>query len=325
MRKNTGILQKKKAAGSFRLRTLLAWSAIGFLALVDFYNVLATLAQPAADIPLSSVRWYAFSLCFALEGFPTILGFNLSRLTDKTRHRANDKTGAIIGTAVSGAAMLLVFYIFWTVKTAEILQQGGSEAFLAGAFPGYMVQLLLRVLPVITSMMAFVISWSYFSAESKTELERQTRQAFAAAAAAQQRLDETVEQLECARIRLWVSVSGTEKMPATLETFRTQVCLRIRNLTVESVIAAFPLLLTTLDKQLETRLQQAIHTMAAHSSTPLAIEAIDLKQALAQYDANQTCGSMVWAEQCSEKALAEALKYSIDNAVVVAHSGPVRG
>lgn len=311
---------KKKRTGGFSVGAAAAWCAIGLLAWADYNNVFTLLSRPEADIRPDEVVWYAFSMCLALEGFPTLLGLNLSKLTDKTSHKANDTVGAVIGSVVNLAGMLLVFAVFWIMKTAEIAQTGGKDTFIAGTNGAYITQLLLRVLPIITSLMALAISWSYFHAEAKKELEKQTQAAFDKYNRLHTAFRQTVSALELIRIRLWARVSGTDAMPKTLEDFRAQVCLRIRNMAVEKTVADLPLMLSRYDRQLENYLQSAICRMAEHSNIPLTVEQIDLQQALRTYDANQTCDGLVWAEEKAVKALGENLKYGIDNAVVVAQN-----
>lgn len=310
--------------GSTAATRLLACGMIGLLMLVDFQNLYAMFTSPQANTTARNAFWFSLTLCLALELQPVFLGMSVSKLTDRTRHCTNDRIGAIVGCAVSAAGTLLAFGVFLYIKGLEIAAAGGKAAFLAGTYSlssaSYMVQVLLLASPILTSLLAFVISWSCCGVEARHRLERQLENARRRMVHAHRCYRHQAERVELERTRLWAGVSAHSPMPCTLAEYRAAVCLRIRNKTIETVLAAFPLVVERYQQAVECRLQQSIHRMAACSSVPLAIEQIDLAGVLARYDANQPDDGMAWSLQRALPVLEDGLKRGVDNAVVQAQS-----
>lgn len=279
---------------------------------------------------LSEANVYSFTFAVLLEGNPFFIGIAASVLVDKTKYKVNDRLNAKYGLVISLSAFVLTICLVWALRVLLIIQNGGWDAFYStktfGGEDGYnenfIAQIYLLVAPLLTSLLAFVASWTAFRSESISKLEYRLEKMHGRFLVAQSRFLDTVHKNDDARTALWGSLTAKDKMPSDLDTFRKECFDRIRSKLISNCITEFPDQVERYNAEISSLLQEFIGEMGRHTtSIPRDIENIDINRILGDYDQQRIDAQRqvdAWSYTVCGEALEKELKTVLDNAVVVA-------
>lgn len=272
---------------------------------------------------------YSVTFSLLLEGNPLFLGIAASLLADKTKYKVNDKANAIIGFSISLVALIITFALVVVLRIMLIQQKGGVAAFRNGTFGGsddsnggFIAQIYLIVAPVLTSMLAFVASWTAFRSEKIEKLERRLDKLHNKYLICQSKFLDEIHRNDDARMVLWRSLTDNELLPATLNVFREQCFIKIQNKLLENSKNSFSDQIGRYNAEIASLLQSYLVTLATNTTTtPRDIENMKIGDIIAEYDAQKSVnndGEDAWDFSICGKALTERLEKILSNAVVVA-------
>ena len=308
------------------------------LAFADFltmYNLFINLnlsdISPFGGKALSEIIVYSFTVSVLLEGNPTFIGIAASTLADKTKYKANDRFNAILGLIVSSLGLLFTIALVWYLRYLIIYQNGGADAFFGEGHnyggnnktnAGFIAQVYLFFAPLLTSMLAFVASWTAFRQESIEKLEYRLDVLHSKFLIAQSEFLDTMHKNDDARTALWGSLTVKDKMPTDLDTFRKESFDRIRSKLISNCISEFPNQVERYNVEVTSVLQDFIIEMRNKTtSNPRDFEQYKVEEAIAKYDEKKKADKNVidaWSYIIAGEELEKKLKIMLDNAVVIA-------
>lgn len=279
---------------------------------------------------LSEANVYPFTFAVLLEGNPFFMGIAATMLADNTKYKVNDRLNAKIGLIISIVAFVLTICLVWILRGLLISQNGGLDAFFktkdyggpSGNNETFIAQIYLLAAPLLTSLLAFVASWTAFRSESITKLEYRLEKLHTKYLIAQSKFLDTIHRNDDARTALWGSLTAKDKIPSDLDTFRKECFDRIRSKLISNSITEFPDQIERYNAEISKLLQEFIGEMSLHTtSIPRDIEEMDINDVLAEYDKKQKDENALadaWSYSICGASLEEELKKVLDNAVVVA-------
>ncbi len=299
------------------LATPLAWGLIFAMAASDFYTVRSLFID--INVGATDAMVYAGISAIILEMLPSYMGLMLGKRRDKARYEKNLAGGFSIMTAffVTVALIGLLAYLRygWVSEQVELGNIGGRR----GNEDLYK-HMFLAVLPALTSIAAFLISWFMLRTKSLEdkyqEVCRLQEEFFAKQAIFRQAHDRCME----ARTTVWTSVcdSGVEPMPEGMEAFRRECFTRIRAKLVDDCLVTYPTQIERYSMDVESKLQEYLLTISKHSTLPHTITSISLEELIRDHDDNARDPVDRWDYNESGPDLEAELRRTIDNAVVVA-------
>lgn len=278
---------------------------------------------------LSESVIYSVTFSILLEGNPLFLGIAASLLADKTKYKVNDKANAIIGFSISLVALIITFALVIVLRIMLIQQKGGVTAFKNGTFGGsddsngsFIAQIYLIVAPVLTSMLAFVASWTAFRSEQIEKLKHRLDKLHNKFLIRQSKFLDEIHRNDDARMVLWRSLTENDPLPMTLNDFRENCFVRIQAKLLKNSTDAFPDQVRRYNAEITSLLQSFIVTLAANTTTtPRDIENMKIDDIIKAYDKQKQDSNDkedAWDYSICGDALTNRLKTILDNAVVVA-------
>ena len=308
-----GILERFRG----RMARPLAWCLIFAMAASDFYTVRSLFID--INVGVTDAMVYAGISAIILEILPSYMGLVLGKRRDKARYEKNLAGGFSITLAlfVTMALIALVAYLRYSwvseqIRLGNIGGRRGNEDVYKHMF--------LAVLPALTSIAAFLISWFMLrtkSLEDKYQEVCRLQEEFFSRQA-----DFRVAYNRCmeARTTVWTSICdyNVEPMPEGMEAFRRDCFTRIRGKLVDDCLVTYPTQIERYSMDVESKLQEYLLIISKHSTLPHTITSISLEELIRDHDDNTRDPADRWDYNESGPDLEAELRRTIDNAVVVA-------
>lgn len=181
-------------------------------------------------------------------------------------------------------------------------------------------QIGLMVMPLLTSLLAFVASWIAFRSESISKLEYRIDKLHEKFLVAQSKFLDAIHKNDDARTALWGSLTANDAMPSDLDTFRKECSDRIRAKLISNSITEFPSQVERYNVEILSLLREFVGEMGRHTTPiPEDIRNLDVDQIAAHYDEQQNeHPADAWSYNICGDHLEKELKTVLNNAVVVA-------
>ena len=293
-----------------------------FLAIVDMftmYTLFSGADSASADYNLTGVQAWVYSITFAicLEGVPSVLGHSCSVLTDKSRYKKNDKLNATVGFFIALLVMISVFGIAIFIRYVGISKNGGFVKYKEGEYGEFPLHCWLMLSPVITSLVAFLISWIVFRNESISGLQRRVDYLFENYTKTLKTFLEDFHALQEARTILWTSLADHKTMPKRANVYRIESLARIRAKLIENGIIPYQLQVKRYNDSVENLLKELISEIREYSTLPWEIEKIDLNQLIEEFDRGRFHPEDKWNYSESGNDLEKKFSDYINNELLV--------
>lgn len=307
---------------------LLVTLATGVLAYFDYLSIEELFSR--SDI--KSANEFAILFAFCLEGIPFFSASFVAKLFVQRKVKENDALYAGIGVFLGAIGLIMAWGIAVYTRYIVIKSSGGVSAYLDPEDPdlryiGYTADIFLQFSPIITSILAFLASWSITSKDIEKKLKKEVDFYFKKFLHKEAVYLEEAEKLSNMRVSVWNSVTQHEvervDIPHDDNVFREEVVKRIRKQLISNSIAVYPSEVERFQNKIEEELREYQSKLALHCTNPEIILEIDIKKLIQQYD--EEClqkGQLhsCWDYSKAGRDLEEQLKRLVDNNVSLAHS-----
>ena len=326
------------------------WRVMGAILLIlilflaDLNAMRILFNSPDMDVRSADALLYSFIFALCLEGIPTFLGSALAVWTDKAQYRNNDKPHAKIGIWVCGIVSILMFLLAMGLRAITIYSKGGVDNFLTNKYPDFPIDLFLVFSPVLTSTLAFAVSWFTFRNDNEKIMERKVNMLQHRYITLQSEFLEEYQNLQDARSSLWTTLTAhrltpeddesTESMedvldgdipnelskwmPNKSEVFRKECFARIRGKLIENCITTYPSQAARYNEAVESMLHVCLEIMRSHTSLPIEFSELSIMEILEEFDRMHTGTEDVWDYENDKDSLENELRRLVDNAIIVA-------
>lgn len=327
-----------------------AWKVVGavllilILFLADLNAMRILFYSPEMDVRPFDALLYSFIFALCLEGIPTFLGSALAVWTDKAQYRNNDKPHAKIGIWVCGAVSVLMFLLAIGLRAMTIYSKGGLADFLDNKYPDLPIDLFLVFSPILTSTLAFAVSWFTFRNDNEKIMERKVNMLQHRYITLQSEFLEEYQNLQDARSSLWTTLTAhrltpkdsesaesmedvldgeipnelSKWMPNKSEVFRKECFARIRGKLIENCITTYPSQVARYNEAVESTLSVCLEIMRSRTSLPVEFSELSIKTILEEFDQMYTDTEDIWDYEKAKDSLENELRRLVDNAIIVA-------
>lgn len=283
---------------------LIGFGAIVFLAVMD-YKVLFQMFYESGDTDLSKDFAISISVSLAalLEGFPTFFSLALSKAIDKSIvENSNEKRFAKLVSIASLIAGVVLFAIVIALRFLSILKRAGGAGIISAYVNGgegmesFLSDAFQMVMPVFTSLMAFVISFTLMRTDAlKSVTAKKNKQKKKTLRLAQES-DLATNKLTSQKASFWNELQDKNGKPVPDDWIDFQ--RETQNLMDEAIVNDcmnnFERILIRFDKEMESWMNGTLSGLSVYSTTPLAIDQIDVAALLREFDGSKTDAKDRW-------------------------------
>lgn len=326
------------------------WKAAGALLLIlilflaDFRAMYILFHSPKMDVRSADARLYSFIFALCLEGIPTFLGSALAVWIDKAQYRSNDKPHAKWGLWVCGLVTALMFLLAIGLRIITIYSKGGMTGFLNDKYPDFPIDLFLVFSPILTSALAFALSWFTLQNDNEKIMERKVDMLQRRYIVRQSEFLKEYQNLQDARSSLWTTLTAhrltpeegesaecmedvldgdvpnelSKWMPNKSEVFRKECFARIRGKLIENCITSYPSQAARYNEAVESALSVCLEAMRSRTSLSIEFSELSIRDILEEFDKIHTDTEDVWAYEKAKGPLENELRRLVDNAIIVA-------
>ena len=302
-------------------RRVTAVLLISVMAVADFMTLrdmmLGVDVTPFLNITVCTI------LVVALEGIPTFMGISLAKILDTTVHDGNQRNTNLIGFTLAFIGLIFTFALVLWMRTKQITLNGGVDAFLNQTYPlsgkanpaRYIVDCVLRLLPLLTSIFSFIASWLFLHSFESVAMEESLKLARHKNYIAASDLAKDKYRLQIYKSDLWTALKlPRSTMPSETDSFLICCFEKIRQrLTSESLIT-YPGQLQRYTSSINSQLQLYLETLSAYSSVGDDLRSVPLDDFIRKYNATCKDTKHQWATPQSTDALVNELKEAVDEA-----------
>ena len=300
-----------------RKNSAIPWGFIFALMLSDFFTMRNMFSPATTGSTKNEQFLYSFVLALCLEGLPVVIGKSLNTIRDTTTYKANEKENARYGLIASSVGSLIAVGLVFGIRIAQILKNGGYSAYKENEYKLFVIHCALCVLPFLTSLLAFAISWMFLRSERIDEQEKKVDICYRDYLRKEQIFSEKLHKLQEQRTALWTSVTNYLPIPTTLETFRREVVTRIRSRLMYNSIICFQAEINDYNAMFEEALVKYLTEMSVRSTIPIDIISIDIKELFDEYDKQCTNDIDKWSSDATICALDKELRALCHNDIIV--------
>lgn len=287
-----------------------------YLIFSDFMSLFQLFKSDGFDLKDSLACIIAITVAIMLEGFPIFTGNYLTSLFEKRIDNSQDsiwKKGAMFFGSVVGALItfvttfgLRIIMMFITLEDVDkdainvMIEKQGYFAQKIGDILRYLIlqsddppvaltNLFLAILPILTSVLCFIISISYLSPNHKKKQQDKLQQLQKRSSQAEYSYTEKVNRLRNEKIALWNELNITLSLPFdNISEFHSN-CLRRIHVNMEhSCSRSFEREIERFNKEGQSKLQSILIKMSAYSSVPQRITSIAIDDIIRDYDNSKT-------------------------------------
>lgn len=317
-------LKELGAGGFFKTVSAILILLLALSDLFAMYNMFSSFRLRLGESVIFSITFAAF-----LEGFPFALG-----LIDPLKQ---DPAQFIMARGKRYRAMSRMCWSFLIISWALALgirflftQQpvnGGFMAFWGGKYNharnpnannSYLAQVFLFVSPILTSVLAYALSYLAFGSSCLEQAQKIMRAAHARCQAAQEAYDTANHDRLDAINTLWSSLTRDSDAPPPydFEDFRNQSIVYIHDMLINGCLDAYPGLLKRYNHEVEAALARYIVELSGRSTVPQLINQITVRQITDEYDAHMIRDVDKWEYELCEPAMCADLEQLLHDAVI---------
>lgn len=250
---------------------LLAWS--DYKAVFTFFETAINLYADAPKV--LSITFAAF-----LEGFAFILGIFLSKAVDFTCDRPSERFANWFGVGISFAGLCAAWVLSVVQRVnligPEILEdfdEGTKLTFALFMEYGQPEQIFMMCSPVLTSILAFGLSWLAFPSYSLDKQGRDVEYQLDRYLRFSKRYKKMLMAYQQKKSRLWTALCGADEgtifdMPADANIYQSRCQQMIRQKTVNACVSAFSGEFGQYNKRIEAELSKYILELSERSTLP---------------------------------------------------------
>lgn len=303
---------------------IIAILATVFLAASDFYSMIQLFDE--FGVEGVDLTFFSLTMVFFLEVTPFLCGVALSEWADNTKWRFGTRGVVIAGffvgiVAWTGATVLAIY------MRDQLLQAGGGfEAFKDGSYGGardnskYIGEIFKMWSPLLTSVLAFLLSWLTFRHSELSNLQNQVRYLRAEKNMREKSFRKAQSRNKDARVSLWGTLADpdVEPMPKDFEVYRNQCFIKIREKLYDTCLSEYPTQVERFTSCVESKLAEYILAISQRSTLPQSISSITVQEMIARYEQQIQNSADAWDYNQAGVELEEELERALNNAVVVA-------
>ena len=343
----TDFFYKHKGSGM----VILTLTATGVLAYFDYLSMIDLFLK--SELLKADAKKFAILFAVCLEGIPFFSAFFVAKVFVQHSVKKNDKSYAGIGFVLGMIGILMAWIIAVYIRNV-IIQNGiyeskevlyvGLQTFLEenpnlneayywelkkGKMPydGYTADLFLMWSPIMTSILAFLASWSITTKDIEKEIKKEVEFYHRKFLKREAEYRAELEKLLNLRASIWYSVTQYEAerrpIPVTENTFREEVIQRIRKQLISNSIVVYPSEVGRFQNKVESELKEYLSELAANSTNPEIILSIDIQEVIRKYDEEQYKNNQIvkcWDYDKAGKELEAELRRLVDNTTITVHS-----
>lgn len=323
----------------------------GVLAYFDYLSIIDLFIKSGL---LKAGAWkFAVLFAICLEGIPFFSAFFVAKVFVQRNIKKNDRRyagiGFVLGMIGLTMAWILAIYIRHVIIQNGIYENkemlyGSLQVFLEenptldeayfweskeGRMPydGYTADIFLMWSPIMTSILAFLASWSITTKDIEKDVKKEVEFYHRKFLKKEAEYRAELEKLLNLRASVWYSVTQHEAerkpIPETENTFREEVIKRIRKQLISNSIIVYPSEVGRFQNKVESELKEYLSELAANSTNPEIILSIDIQEIIRKYDEEQYKNNQIakcWDYDKAGKALEAELRRLVDNTTIVVHS-----
>jgi len=320
------MINKLKAVFSRnRLITITTIIFISFLICADTYSLYDMFIKNGAT--QNAALFFASVFAVILEGGPFFVSNSIAVYKDKTCVRKNERFNALWGVVIGSVLTLAAFTVVVYTRYHVIDSGGGIDIngfyhsgfnkfnrydsegnILYNAFyDGYSLDLFLMFSPILTSMLAFLISWMAFKPNNRKKLHNEMTGKYEAYLDATEGVKRTEGSLMDIVLKIQTKLK-IEKRPEDVAAFK-EMCLDImRKMMADEVDYYYPILLQGFTDNINAELNKYILDLSMLSNISNVIRDIDIAGNIAlllpQWDLENSQAGMC---ETFKKAAAQAV------------------
>ena len=284
------------------------------------------------NLKIEETRMFSFAFALFLEGFPFALGLIDPLKKDPgqfvmQRGRYYRMLSRLCWCfLVLSWCLAILIRILYTEQT----RYGGFEAFLDGTYTTtpdrigrndnntYLAQVFLFASPIITSVLAYVLSWLAFSStclHNAAKLVRSSHKLYMQRLDAYERINHRRQDATSA---LWASVTGDVNAvpPREFEDFRNQSMAYMLDMMIAGCLDAYPAMLKRYNHEVEAAMTRYIAELSRMSTVPQRINQITVGQIINEYDQAVSRDVDKWDYELCEPAMCGDLEELLNDAVI---------
>lgn len=274
-----------------------------------------------------------FSATFALflEGFPFVLGIVVPKIKDPAQPYAGKKARLRTVAVICWCCLIVTFALSIGMRYlyTEQPSRGGFEAFMAGTYNSdelnnrsdkYLGELFLFFSPVLTSLLAYVVTSVVFGSSNLDDAAKRCAQHRKRADWFQAAYDGAVHRKEDAAHSLWYTLgySVDDPVPSDFDEYRDSCHVKIHDMIINNCLYAYPSLLKRYNERVEASLNGYINELAKYSSTPNVITRISVDEIIDKHDASVGMNVDAWDYERCEPVMCGDLERLLHSAVIMA-------
>ena len=272
------------------------------------------------------LHWlYGFLFAICLEGSATFTGNFLAKVTDRARLKKGELLYAWIGLFISIAG---VAYIFFVLIRFRLFMVGGGVHLdypAAGSFlaPFYDApeDFFFTAIPIATSIIAILISWSAFKTDKDELLGLKVDVLEDKYLERRRVFSNERNKLKDAWASLWTNLTNHKTPPKLLSEYRNACIPRIRNKLIENCIISFRSEMNRYNWAVENELKLCVLKLMKHitlSDEEDGDEVLNLREILDDFNESRINHEGAWDSVESRKIIEVELCHLLDNAIKVA-------
>ncbi len=327
------------------VRTI-AWGALLFLTFADVLTLFDLFRKPEFDLSIFFAGVIALTCALFLEGIPYIMGDGLNRLLDKkkkSKKNERKKTRLWFIASIFAGVIVMVALIFFRIEVV-FLSVGDEKTQLVEILSGvghmgekirdaYMLltfgledsdevaaNIYLAVQPILTSILAFMISFAYLSGNSEDRNRQLERKFKKRIQRAKLNNDANRRILERAKLDL-ISDLGIDREAEMLTSCSNDDFVRkiFRSITAKvnrMAINGYVTSVHNYNLSVEAQLKEYLSFISSKSNMPHLITGIDIQSVVKEFDSENE-DLKKWNADAYVKKSAEILKRVLFNEMII--------
>lgn len=293
----------------------------------DFMSLMNMFTQ----IRMTKTERPIFAITFALflEGFPFVLGIVVPKIVDKAQIIEGKKKEYTAIAWICFICMLITFALSVVIRLMFVNapSRGGLEAYMSDNYlqdpdknDTYLGQFFLFFSPILTSILAFVVSYVAFGSNNLDDTGKQLRKALARYNWYKKIYEDARDCSQDARGSLWYSLGNSRdvEIPDDYDVFRNDCHVRIHDMIISNCLAAYPSLLKRYNDRVEAALGAYIHELAGYSTVPHLITRITVDEIVEAHDNSVEESVNAWKYEVCEQDMAGDLEGLLSSAIIMA-------
>lgn len=349
-RENTKEILYKYRGWAYWSMALIATAVLGYF---DYLSMIELFTN--SNLLRKDVWKFAMLFAICLEGIPFFSAYFVAKVFVHHKVKKNDRRYAGIGFVLGMIGLLIAWGVAMYIRGIIIqnnILEGKQELYRElmvfleensaldeaeayfwkmnenrPKYDGYTVDIFLFWSPIMTSILAFLASWSTTAKDVEKEVKQEVEFYHKKFLKKEADYRAELEKLLNLRASIWHSVTQYEAervpMPVTENAFREEVIRRIRKQLISNSVTVYPSEVGRFQNKVEAELREYLSELAANSTNPEIILSIDIQEIIRKYDEEQLRNNQeakCWDYSKAGTELEAELRRLVDNTTIMVHS-----